>query len=94
MTFTVPAIHIRPPISPCEVASLKPGGYPTPTRISDNPVIGGYGGTPAPDIETVGPFVLDLKVVVEPKPTQPILPTPIPTSVYIHPPLPVPTGKP
>jgi hypothetical protein len=95
--LVVPAIHVRPAKYPCEVPYLRPEKYPTPTRIpNEMPVPGSYGATPEPDLETVGPFSFDLKVHVEPEPTQPLVPTPIPTRDAGHPalPLPNPTGLP
>lgn len=92
MRFMVPVIHIRPPRRPCEMPDLKPENYPTPTRIPDE-LPTGEGTTPLPDIGTVGPFNLDLNVVVEPMPTQPVLPTPIPTAKIVLP-VPIATGKP
>jgi len=93
MRFIVPAIHVRPTGSPCEVPGLSPENYPTPTRIPDIPPMS-YGATPIPDIKTVGPFTLEFKMVIEPKPTQPVLPMPIPTAEGVQLPFPVPTGQP
>lgn len=94
MHLVVPAIHIRPAVYPCEIPGLKPEQYPTPTRIPDDIQPGCCENTPAPDVQTVGPFSFDLKVHVEPKPTQPVVPTPVPTLELANPPAPVSTGKP
>jgi hypothetical protein len=91
MRFVVPAIHVRPPKYPCEVPGLKPEDYPTPTPIPNDPFAGGA-AAPAPDVETVGPFTLNLKVVVEPRPTQPALPPPPEPSRAVPNIPPVPTG--
>jgi hypothetical protein len=92
MRFVVPAIHVRPPKYPCEVRNLKPEDYPTPTRIPSDPPVGDAGVAPLPDLETVGPFTLDLKVVVEPMPTQPVLPPPPQPSLAVPDIPPVPTA--
>lgn len=95
MHFVVPAIHIRPAVYPCEIPGLKPEQYPTPTRIPNNlPERGCCDVTPSPDVQTVGPFSFDLKVHVEPEPTQPIVPTDVPTIEPVNPPAPVRTGQP
>ena len=95
MHFVVPAIHVRPAVYPCEIPGLKPEQYPTPTRIPNNmPEPACCENTPAPDIQTVGPFSFDLKVNVEPEPTQPVVPTAVPTIALANPPAPVSTGKP
>jgi hypothetical protein len=94
MHFAVPAIHVRPAVYPCEIPGLKLEQYPTPTRILHDIQPGCCESTPAPDVETVGPFSFDLKVHVEPEPTQPVVPTAVPTIALVNPPAPVSTGKP
>ncbi|HET9495760.1 MAG TPA: hypothetical protein VFR15_16160 [Chloroflexia bacterium] len=91
MHLVVPAIHVRPPRYPCEIAGLKTEDYPTPTPIPEDPFPGG-GATPLPDLETVGPFTFDLEVVVEPLPTQPALPPPPEPSLAVPNIPPVPTA--
>ncbi len=77
--FIIPALHVHPERYPCEDPSKKPEEYPTPTRIPNEIVPGSYGATPMPDMQTVGPFNFELNLHIEPKPTQPPLPSPIPT---------------
>jgi hypothetical protein len=95
LRFMVPAIHVRPGRYNCETPSLKVEDYPTPTPIP-NDLPHPISPTSEPDLDTIGPFTLDLKVQVEPAPTQPPIPTPVPTSTYPPGffPSPQPTGQP
>lgn len=92
MRFVVPAIHVLPPRYPCEISGWRPEDYHTPTPISSDPLSGGRTATPLADLEIIGPFTLDLKVVVEPMPTQPALPPPPEPSLAVPNIPPVPTG--
>ena len=94
LSFVVPAIHIRPVRSPCELPGTDPTGYPTPTPLPSNMQPGAPGATPAPDIQMVGPFTFNLNAHIVPTPTQPPIPTPVPTQESALPPLPQPTGQP
>ena len=94
MHFVVPAIHVRPAVYPCEIPGLNPEQYPTPTRILHDIQPGCCENTPAPDVQMVGPFSFDFTVQVEPKPTEPVVPTAVPTIALANPPAPVSTGKP
>jgi hypothetical protein len=94
--FEVPAIHVRPGRYPCEVPGLPLAEYPTATRIPDNIEPGSIEATPVPDIQSVGPFVFDFQMNVDPRPTQVPVPSSIPTVEFIGSPIPLPqaTGQP
>lgn len=95
--FVVPAIHVRPPIYPCEEPGTPPAENPPPTTSTPAPDVTALGRkvvTPVPDVKTVGPFIFDLKVIVQPKPTERPVPSPVPTSTGVRIPLPQSTGQP
>ena len=94
LRFVVPAVHVRSAGYPCAVTAGSPAPYATSTAVPNFPQPGSYKPASVPDVRTVGPFTIDLPVRLEPRPTQPWVPSPIPTPASALPPIPVATGQP